>query len=204
MMQNSVSQTGAAARFPPLELTLLYAKISKRQPNPIAGYALVPIHKMPEETTMAAKVKPIPDGFHTVTPYLIADGADKLIDFMKNAFGAQYDHEPAKRPDGKIMHATLKIGNSMLMVSESSDHAKATPVMLYLYVPDVDTAYQKALRAGATSVMEPADQFYGDRSGGVKDAAGNSWFLGTHIEDVSPAEMKKRSAEFFKQQNKAA
>jgi PhnB protein len=73
---------------------------------------------------MAAKVKPIPDGFHTVTPYLIADGADKLIDFMKNAFGAQYDHEPAKRPDGKIMHTTLKIGNSMLMVSESSEHAK--------------------------------------------------------------------------------
>ena len=153
---------------------------------------------------MTSKVKPIPEGFHTITPYLIADDADKLIGFMQKAFGAQYDHEASKRPDGKIMHATLKIGNSMLMVSESSEHAKATPVMLYLYVPDVDAAYQKALKAGATSVMEPADQFYGDRSGGVKDPAGNRWFFGTHIEDVAPAEMKKRTAEFFKRQNKAA
>jgi PhnB protein len=162
------------------------------------------ILQVTQEIAMASKVKPIPDGFHTITPYLIADGADKLIDFMQKALGAQYDHEPAKRPDGKIMHATLKVGNSMVMVSESSEHAKATPVMLYLYVPDVDAAYQKALKAGASSVMEPADQFYGDRSGGVKDAAGNRWFFGTHIEDVSPAEMKKRAAEFFKQQNKAA
>ena len=153
---------------------------------------------------MAMKVKPIPDGFHTITPYLIVDGAEKLISFMKEAFGAQLDHEPAKRPDGRIMHATLKVGNSMLMISDASEQAKASPVMLYLYVPDVDAAYQKALKAGATSVMEPADQFYGDRSGGVKDAAGNRWFFGTHIEDVSPAELKKRTTEFFKQQHKAA
>ena len=78
------------------------------------------------------------------------------------------------------------------------------PVMLYLYVPNVDAAYQLALKAGATSIMEPADQFYGDRSGGVKDAAGNSWFFGTHVEDVAPAEMKKRTAEFFAKQGKAA
>jgi uncharacterized glyoxalase superfamily protein PhnB len=92
----------------------------------------------------------------------------------------------------------------MVMLADSSEHAKATAVMLYLYVPDVDAAYQKALKAGATSLMEPADQFYGDRTGGVKDAAGNSWFFGTHIEDVAPAEMKKRAAEFFKKQGKAA
>jgi uncharacterized glyoxalase superfamily protein PhnB len=153
---------------------------------------------------MAAKVKPIPDGFHTVTPYLIVDGAENTINFMQNALGAKHDHEPTKRPDGKIMHATLKVGNSMVMVSDSSEHAKASPVMLYLYVPDVDAAYQKALKAGATSVMEPADQFYGDRSGGVKDTAGNSWFFGTHIEDVAPAELQKRAAEFFKKQSKAA
>jgi PhnB protein len=183
---------------------ILYAKIPQRQPNQIRVPALNAIHQSSQEIAMASKVKPIPDGFHTITPYLIADGADKLIDFMQHAFGAEYDHEPAKRPDGKIMHATLKIGNSMLMVSESSEHAKATPVMLYLYVPDTDAAYQKALKAGASSVMEPSDQFYGDRSGGVKDAAGNRWFFGTHIEDVSPAELKKRAAEFFKRQNKAA
>jgi PhnB protein len=153
---------------------------------------------------MAAKAKPIPPGFHTVTPYLIIDGAEDIIGFMQKAFGAKSEHEPTKRPDGKIMHATLKIGDSMVMLADSSEHAKATAVMLYLYVPDVDAAYQKALKAGATSLMEPADQFYGDRTGGVKDAAGNSWFFGTHIEDVAPDELKKRAAEMFKNQGKAA
>ena len=147
---------------------------------------------------MAAKVKPIPQGFHTVTPYLIVDGAEKVINFMQQGLGAKHDHEPTLRPDGKIMHATLKIGDSMVMISDASEQAKAMPVMLYLYVPNVDNTYQQALKAGATSIMEPADQFYGDRSGGVKDAAGNSWFFGTHIEDVAPAELKKRAAEAFK------
>jgi PhnB protein len=153
---------------------------------------------------MAAKVKPVPDGFHTVTPYLIVDGAKKVIDFMQAALGAKHDHEPTLRPDGTIMHATLKIGDSMVMISDASEHARAMPVMLYLYVSNVDAAYQLALKAGATSIMEPADQFYGDRSGGVKDPAGNSWFFGTHIEDVAPAELKKRAAEAFKKQHKAA
>jgi uncharacterized glyoxalase superfamily protein PhnB len=106
------------------------------------------------------------------------------------------------RPDGSIMHASLKIGNSMLMLADVSEHAKATSVMLYLYVPDVDATYQRAIKAGATSVMEPSDQFYGDRSGGVRDFAGNTWFFGTHIEDVTPDELKRRSAEMFKQQGK--
>jgi PhnB protein len=153
---------------------------------------------------MLSKVQPIPNGFHTITPYLIVEGAEKLISFMKEAFGAQYDHEPAKRPDGTIMHAALKIGNSMLMISDASEHAKASPVMLYLYVPNADAAYQRAVKAGATSVMEPADQFYGDRSGGVKDFAGNQWFFGTHIEDVSPAELQKRVAAFSKKPGQAA
>ena len=126
---------------------------------------------------MAAKVKPIPKGFHTVTPYLIVEGAKKTISFMEQALGAQHDHEPTLRPDGTIMHATLKIGDSMVMISDASEHAKAMPAMLYLYVPDVDAAYQRAIKAGATSIMEPADQFYGDRSGGVKDAAGNQLVL---------------------------
>ena len=143
---------------------------------------------------MLSKVDPIPKGFHTITPYLIVEGAEKLIGFMKEAFGAQHEHEPTKRPDGSIMHATLKIGDSMLMISDASEYAQASPVMLYLYVPNTDAAYQRALKAGATSVMEPADQFYGDRSAGVKDAAGNKWFFGTHIEDVSPAELQKRAA----------
>ena len=153
---------------------------------------------------MTAKVKPIPDGFHSITPYLIVEGAAKIIDFMQKAFDAKLQHDATKRPDGSIMHATLKIGDSMVMISDASEHAKATNTMLYLYVPDVDATYQKALKAGATSVMEPADQFYGDRSGGVKDVAGNQWWLGKHIEDVAPAELKKRAAEMFKQHGKAA
>ena len=153
---------------------------------------------------MATQVKPVPQGYHTVTPYLVVDGAEKIIRFVKEAFGAQPVFEPMTRPDGKIMHAELKIGDSVLMLSESSERAQATSDMLYLYVPNVDAVYQKALKAGGKSLMEPMDQFYGDRSGSVMDPAGNRWFIATHIEDVSPAELKKRAAEFMKQQNKAA
>ena len=153
---------------------------------------------------MATQVKPIPEGYHTITPYLVVDGAEKIIRFMKEAFGAQPVFEPMMGPNGKVMHAEFRIGNSIVMISDSSERAQATSAMLYLYVPNVDAVYQKALKAGATSLMEPADQFYGDRSGGVTGVAGNRWHIGTHIEDVSPADLKKRAAEFMKQQNKAA
>jgi PhnB protein len=153
---------------------------------------------------MATKVKPVPEGFHTITPYLVVDGAEKVIRFMKEAFGAQPLFEPMMRPDGKIMHAEFKIGDSMVMISDASERAKATSDMLHVYVPNVDAVYQKALKAGATPETEPSDQFYGDRSGGVRDPAGNRWYIATHIEDVSPAELKKRAAEFAKRQNKAA
>ncbi|MGY8666860.1 VOC family protein [Bradyrhizobium sp. UFLA05-109] len=153
---------------------------------------------------MATQVKPVPEGYHTVTPYLIVDGAEKVIHFMKEAFGAQPLFEPMMRPDGKVMHAEFKIGSSIVMIADSSERAQATSTMLYLYVPNVDAVYQKAIKAGGTSLMEPTDQFYGDRSGGVKDPAGNHWHIGTHIEDVSPTELKKRAAEFMKRQNKAA
>jgi PhnB protein len=153
---------------------------------------------------MATQVKPVPDGYHTLTPYLIADGADKVISFMKDAFGAKAVFEPMMRPDGKIMHAEFRIGDSVMMIADASERAKATSSMLYVYVPNVDTVYQKALKAGGTSVIEPSDMFYGDRSGGVKDPAGNHWHIGTHIEDVSPADLKKRAADFMKKQHKAA
>ena len=153
---------------------------------------------------MATQVKPVPDGYHTLTPYLVVDGAERIVQFMKDAFGAQFVFEPMKRPDGKIMHAELRIGDSVVMISDASERAKATSAMVHVYVPNVDAVYQKALKAGGTSVMEPADMFYGDRSGGVKDPAGNQWHIGTHVEDVSPAELKKRAAEFMKQQSKAA
>jgi PhnB protein len=153
---------------------------------------------------MANQVKPVPEGYHTVTPYLVVDGAEKVIRFMKDAFGAQPVFEPMMRPDGKVMHAEYKIGDSVVMIADSSERAQATTAMLYLYVPNVDAVYQKALKAGASSMTEPADMFYGDRSGGVTDSAGNRWHIGTHVEDVSPAELKKRATEFMKQQHKAA
>jgi PhnB protein len=147
---------------------------------------------------MSRKAKPIPEGFDTVTPYIVADDAKTIIAFMQKAFGAELDHPLMKRPDGKIMHATMKIGNSRVMIADSSDRAMASPVMLYVYVPDVDAVYQSALAAGGISIMEPSDMFYGDRSGGAADMAGNQWFIGTRIEDIAPEELQKRADAMFK------
>ena len=138
-------------------------------------------------------VKPVPDGYHTVTPYLVVRGATRTIEFARKAFGAEMMEEPVKRPDGTIMHAQFKIGDSIVMISDGNEQNPPTTTMLYLYVPNVDAVYQRAVAAGGTSLMEPMDQFYGDRSGGVKDPSGNQWFIGTHKEDVSPQELKKRA-----------
>jgi uncharacterized glyoxalase superfamily protein PhnB len=98
------------------------------------------------------KAKPVPKGFHTVTPYITAQHADKVIAFAQQAFGAELDHEPMKRPDGSLMHATLRIGDSMVMVAQAMEPARAMPASLYLYLPNVDATYQLAIKAGATSV----------------------------------------------------
>jgi len=153
---------------------------------------------------MATQAKPIPEGFHSVTPYLVVDGAAKIIRFIKEAFGAQPVFEPMTRPDGKIMHAQYRIGDSIVMISDSSERAKPTSCMLHLYVPNVDAVFEKAVKAGGVSEQEPANQFYGDRSGGLRDPAGNRWYIATHVEDVAPAELKKRAVEFMKQQHRAA
>jgi uncharacterized glyoxalase superfamily protein PhnB len=145
-------------------------------------------------------VKAIPDGYHTVTPYLIARDAAKTIEFAKKAFGAEYAFEPMKSPNGKIMHAELKIGDSHVMISDATEQHPAMPCMLHLYVPDVDAVHKRAVSAGGTALTEPADQFYGDRSGGVKDPSGNVWYIATHKEDVAPAELKKRAEAHLKQQ----
>ena len=149
-------------------------------------------------------VRHIPDGYHTVTPYLTVRGAPKVIEFLKQAFGAELSHDPIKRPDGSIMHAQVKIGDSLVMIAEESDMAKATSSALYLYVPNVDAVFQQAVKAGGKTVMEPMDMFYGDRSGGVKDPSGNSWFIATHKEDVAPQELAKRAAAFNKQRRSDA
>lgn len=137
-------------------------------------------------------VKPIPEGYHTLTPYLTVAGAAKLIDFLKAAFGAAETFRSNR--NGGVGHAELRIGDSMLMLSEARDQWKPMPSVLYLYVEDTDATYKKALAAGATSLMEPADQFYGDRNAGVQDLCGNQWWIATHIKDVSPEEMEKHQA----------
>ena len=147
---------------------------------------------------MAAK--PVPDGYHAVTPYLTVRDAPKVIEFLQQAFGAKISHEPVKRPDGTIMHAQVTVGDSPIMIGEESEMAKPTTSSLYLYVPDVDSVYQRAVKAGGNTVMEPTDMFYGDRSGAVKDPSGNSWFIATHKEDVAPQELAKRAEAFLKQQ----
>ena len=138
-------------------------------------------------------VEPIPPGYHTVTPYLLVPGVPKLIGFLKNAFGAEVT-EYMEMPDGTVMHAQVKIGDSFIMMGDPRGTGEPTRASLYLYVPNTDAVYQQALEAGATSVMAPADQFYGDRNAGVKDPMGNTWWIATHIEDVPPDELRKRAA----------
>lgn len=128
-------------------------------------------------------VKPIPDGFHTVTPYLLVSDAPKLIDFLKRAFDAEEIHV-SKGPDGSIAHATMKVGESMVMMGQSRDEWKPMPCMLYLYVEDVDAWYHRAMQAGGTSVRELTDESYGDRVGGVQDPVGNQWWIATHKQDM--------------------
>jgi PhnB protein len=138
-------------------------------------------------------VKPIPEGYGTLTPYLVVKGAGGLIEFLKEAFDAVELFRMA-RPDGTIGHAEVKIGDSRLMIGEGSEQWPPRPGMFYLYTTDADAAYRRALAAGATSVREPADQFYGDCSGGVQDAFGNQWWVATHVEDVPPDELDRRAA----------
>ncbi len=136
-------------------------------------------------------VKPIPDGFHTVTPYLVVENAAKLLDFLQAAFDAEVVEKMAL-PDGTVNHAVARVGDSIIMMGTTRPPYPPMPTMLYLYVPDVDSLYAKALAAGATSIRELVDEFYGDRVGAVKDACGNQWWLATHIEDVSREELQRR------------
>ena len=149
-------------------------------------------------------VKHIPDGYHSITPYLVVKGAAETLDFLKKAFDATEVGPPMRLPDGTVSHAELKIGDSIFMLGEA-DPVKhpAMPTMLYLYVPDVDAAYKKAIAAGGKVVKEPMTQFYGDRSGGLLDPGGNQWWVATHVEDVSPEEMEKRAAQFYAEKAKA-
>jgi uncharacterized glyoxalase superfamily protein PhnB len=148
-------------------------------------------------------VKPIPDGYHTVTPYLTVDDPAPVIEFLKTVFDAQETF--AMRDDkGNIGHAEVKVGTSMLMLGKAHDEWKSRPGNFYVYVEDCDAIYKKALAAGAKSISEPETQFYGDRHGGVADSQGNNWWVATHVKDVSPEDMERGAQEHKAKQAGAA
>jgi PhnB protein len=134
-------------------------------------------------------VKARPDGYANVTPYLVVSDAGKLLDFVKEAFGAK-EKVRMPGPGGTVAHAEFEIGDSVVMTG--TNPSDLFPAMLYVYVDDADATYKKALAAGGTSTEEPNDTFYGDRRAEVRDPWGNRWSIATHIEDVSEEEMQKR------------
>ena len=150
--------------------------------------------------------KPVPEGYHTLTPYLAVDDAKAAIDFYQRAFGAK-ERVRMPGPDGMIAHAELEIGDSKVMLADPFPQASTRPpkelggtsVGVFVYVENVDEVFQQAVDAGATATMEPDDQFWGDRFGSVTDPFGHSWQISTHVEDVPPEEMEKRSKEWMAQ-----
>lgn len=152
-------------------------------------------------TGKSTKVKAIPDGYHSVTPYLIIDGAARAIDFYKRAFDAK-ELMRIPSPGNKIGHAEIKIGDSVIMLADehpemdarSPTHFGGSPISIMIYVEDVDKQFKQAISAGGTELRPLTDQFYGDRSGTLKDPFGHSWHLATHKEDVSMEEMNRRMA----------
>ena len=141
---------------------------------------------------MKQKVNPKREGFHTLTTYLIVDGVEKLINFIQEAFEGEVKAK-FDRNDGTVMHAEMKIGDSMLMMGEPTDEFEPINASLYLYVEDCDAVFKKALDAGATPVMQPTTMHHaGERYGGVKDITGNIWWIATHVEDISTEEERKR------------
>jgi PhnB protein len=147
-------------------------------------------------------VKPIPEGYHSVTPYLIVNDASAAIDFYKRAFGAtEIMRMPG--PDGKVGHAEIRIGDSFIMLADefptmgarSAKSLGGSPVSIMIYVEDVDSVVKQALAAGAKEIRPLQNQFYGDRSGSYQDPFGLEWYLATHVEDIPPDEMERRAAE---------
>lgn len=157
-------------------------------------------------------VKPIPEGYHTLTPFLTVRNASKAIDFYKQAFGARERGGVAKDPSGKVMHAELQIGDSVIMLSdefpEFGSHAPesggSTSMGLHIYVDNVDQAFDRAVKAGAKVEMPVEDQFWGDRYGRLKDPFGQKWSIATHVKDMSADEMKRSMDEAMSNMKKTA
>jgi PhnB protein len=162
----------------------------------------LPVSTTCKETIMATK--PIPDGYHSITPYLIVNGAAKAIDFYKHAFGA-VELMRMPRPDGKIGHAEIKIGDSAIMLADehlemgfrSPQSLGGAAVSLMVYVERVDDVFGRAVAGGAKQLQPIKDQFYGDRSGTLQDPFGHTWTVATHVEDVPPEEMRRRAEKFM-------
>jgi PhnB protein len=146
---------------------------------------------------MNTQVKPIPDGMHSITPHIVCKDAPAAIEFYKKAFGA-IDAGQMLAPNGKLIHGMIRIGDSAVMLAEETPEwgavspltLKGSPVTLHLYVDNADAAFERAVAAGATSVMAPADMFWGDRYGVLKDPFGHSWSIAHHMRDMSPEEMQ--------------
>ena len=136
--------------------------------------------------------KAVPDGYHTLTPYLTVPDGERMLSFLQDVFGAKLV-ERHNRPDGTLQHAELQIGDSKIMVGQATQQFTPRPQTTYVYLPDVDVAFQRALNAGAKSIQPVANQFYGDRNGGFEDPAGNWWWVATHVEDVSKEELERRA-----------
>lgn len=132
-----------------------------------------------------------PEGYHTITPYIIVENADELVEFIEKIFDGQLLFK-MQNQDGRISHGEMTIGDSKLMLAEATEEWEPTQTMLHFYVEDIDTVYQKALDFGVVTVKEPKNEFYGDRIATVQDSFGNFWSIATHIEDVSNEEMERR------------
>jgi len=160
---------------------------------------------------MAQKAQAVPKGYHTVTPHLYVAGAAKAIDFYKKALGAE-EIMRFPGPDGTIMHAELRIGDSVIMLGEEMPDQGGrgpksiggTPVSLYVYGENVDAAWKRAVDAGAKPIMPLADQFWGDRTGCLEDPFGHQWWLGEHLQDLTPEEMQKNAEAYFSQMQSAS
>jgi len=149
---------------------------------------------------MPGSVKPIPEGYHTVTPYLVVSNAAEALEFYAKAFGAK-EKVRMPGPDGRIMHAEFQIGDSMIMMGEENPQSKSpqtlggSPVSIFLYVEDVNSLFNQAVNAGARGEMPPQDMFWGDRCGNIVDQDGYKWMISTHIAEPTPQEMKRKMKE---------
>jgi len=158
---------------------------------------------------MAKAARPVPEGFHTMTPQLVLDNAAQTIEFYKRAFGASEAYR-SNGPDGKVMHAELQIGNSRFVVNDAMGGGKSpqgyggSPASFWLYVDNSDALYKRAVDAGAKVSMPISDQFWGDRAGAVVDPGGYTWWIATRKEDLTQAEIQQRFAEFMKNQPQPA